>query len=277
MRLIDALRGLGLSAKAARDTLGSGKVRLGATPTADALRDVDPADVRVDPNLPRSVVGRDAVLVYWTAGWAVVAKPSGMLSVAAPGRRDPHVVGFVAKVLGQGLAVHRLDEETSGLMLVARTTAAQAWLKDAIERHEVDREYLAIAAGSFRGSLTVRNEIVRDRGDGLRGSGTGGKPAITHFRSIEALRGATLVGAKLETGRTHQVRVHLAEAGHAVLGDPLYADRGTRARAPRLALHATRLAFTDLEQVPHAFVAPLTDDLERLRRELALTQSAIQR
>lgn len=277
MRLLDALRGLGLSGRDARQALATGKVRLGATPTGDPNREVEAGDVRVDPNLPRCVPGRDAIVAHRGDGWVVVSKPAGMLSVPAPGRRDPHVIGFVARLYGDAYAVHRLDEETSGLILVALTESAQTWLKDRIEQHDVDREYLAIAAGAVRGDVTVRNALVRDRGDGLRGAGAGGKPAVTHFRVEEALRGATLVGARLETGRTHQVRIHLSDLGHPVLGDPLYAGSAGRHRAPRLALHARRLAFDDRSGARFAVVAPLPDDLERLRSGLSLTSRAIRR
>jgi 23S rRNA pseudouridine1911/1915/1917 synthase len=125
--------------------------------------------------------------------------------------------------------------------------------------------------GEFPETATVRNTLVRDRGDGLRGSGPGGKPAATHFKRVELLRGATLVEARLETGRTHQVRIHLAELGHPVLGDRLYGPRVANA-APRLALHAWRLAFKHPFGGKEVKVeVPLADDMDRLRRDLAIT------
>ena len=113
--------------------------------------------------------------------------------------------------------------------------------------------------------------LVRNRGDGKRGTGEGddAKRAVTHFKVIQALRGATLVEATLETGRTHQVRIHLAEAGHPVLGDKLYGNQGSARRLGRVALHAAVLGFDHPStQLKMRFDVPLADDMEKLRREL---------
>jgi 23S rRNA pseudouridine1911/1915/1917 synthase len=265
--LIEHLRATGMSRREADQALSTGKVRLGGVPVGDPSRPVDPADVKVDPRAPRLVPGRDPVLLFRDPHLAVVWKPPGYLSVEAPGRRDPHVVGFVGHLLGDAYAVHRLDEGTSGLMLVARTARAQSALKDLFEAHRVDRRYLAIAAGRLVGERTVTGTLVRDRGDGLRGTGDGGKPATTHLSAVADLGDATLVRAVLETGRTHQVRIHLAEAGHPILGDDLYGSAAIARRAPRLALHAYRLAFVHpVGGSSLAFEVPLPDDLDRVVR-----------
>lgn len=239
-------------------------------PTADAGRTVDPERVRYKPDAPRVVVGRDAAILWFDQWFAVLWKPAGMLAVPAPGRDEtPNVLKAVGRHLGRALAVHRLDEETSGLMMVARTKAAQEAMKARLEAHAVERRYLAIVKGSFPAGppREIRTTIVRDRGDGRRGSGPGGKPAVTWLALVEALPGASVVEARLETGRTHQVRIHLAELGHPVLGDTLYGDRRAHRLIPRLALHAAVLAFTHpFTNAPHRFQAPLADDLEIARR-----------
>lgn len=267
MRLVDHLRGLGHSGRAARELLETGKVRLRGIPVADPARDVDPADVTVDPRAPRLVPGRDPAIVTKDEHLAVVYKPPGLLAVPAPGRpRDRNVLGELGRPLGPVYAVHRIDEDTSGLMVVARSPRARDALKELFAAHTVERRYLAVVHGRYPdGEHTIRTTLVRNRGDGRRGSGEGGVPAVTHVRALRPLRAATLVEARLETGRTHQVRIHLAEAGHPVLGDRLYASGGVARRHRRHALHAAVLGFA------HPFTAdtlrieaPLADDLAAL-------------
>ncbi|MFN7146734.1 MAG: RluA family pseudouridine synthase [Myxococcota bacterium] len=279
IRLLDHLATLGLKGNAAREALRSGKVKIDNVPVSDGGRMVDPARVRYDPNSPRVVVGRDAAILWFDPYLAVVWKAPHMLSVPAPKREDaPNMLRFVGTRLGRALAVHRLDEETSGLMLVARTEAAQEALKGKLEAHEIERAYLALVRGHFPQGppREIRTMMIRDRGDGRRGSVPLGTPArdaklaVTWLSLVELCGKASLVEARLETGRTHQVRIHLADGGHPVLGDPLYADRFTQRLAPRLALHAARLAFTHpFTNQPLRFEAPLADDLEILRRRLA--------
>jgi 23S rRNA pseudouridine1911/1915/1917 synthase len=268
VRLLDVLKDRGLSNRLARQALERGKVSLFGVPTGDAGRDVDPAHVVVQPDAPRLTPGRDLVIVHRDEHLAVLWKPPGLLAVPAP-RRSGSALQLASHILGEAHAVHRIDEETSGLLLVARTLATQTALKGLFERHAVERRYLAIVSGAFQGTRTFRSRLVRDRGDGLRGSkdDPSGKEAITHVRLVEPLDRASLVEATLETGRTHQVRIHLAEAGHPLLGDPLYADAGTRRRAPRLALHSTVVGFVHPgTRAAVRWETLLPDDLEALRR-----------
>ena len=158
-------------------------------------------------------------------------------------------------------AVHRIDRETSGLVVFARTVPAERILADQFRAHTTHRRYRAVAVGRVQAGMMISN-LVRDRGDGKRGSsGTeDGKRAVTH----------TLVECRLETGRTHQIRIHLAESGHPVCGDRVYsAPRGVEAfddsGAPRVALHAAELGFVhpvtgeDLRAV-----SPLPADMQKL-------------
>lgn len=277
-RLIDVLRARGLTGGAARDALKLGKVWLGGVPTADGGREVDETMVTVHPAAPRIMVGRDTAFIHKDSHLVVLWKPSGLLSVPAP-RQGGHksALGAVSRALGAALPVHRLDEETSGLMCVALEESTQLALKALFEKHEVERRYLALISGRFQGERSVRSWMVRDRGDGKRGSVRSGAPvpedareAITHVRALEAAGpAATLVEVRLETGRTHQVRVHMAELGHPVLGDLLYGGRASTARAPRVALHAAVLGFVHpITGRALRLEAPLADDLERLRRGL---------
>jgi 23S rRNA pseudouridine1911/1915/1917 synthase len=138
--------------------------------------------------------------------------------------------------------VHRLDKETSGLVVFTRTWLAKQRLAAQFRSHTVHRRYLAIAHGDVR-SATVRTHLMENRGDGLRPAAA--RLAITHFERLEALRGATLVACRLETGRTHQIRIHLSESGHPLVGERVYVRgfAGPALPAPRLMLHAAELGF----------------------------------
>ena len=266
-----------MSNRDARHALHSGKVYFHDAPTADPTREVDPDMVTIRANAPRVRVGLDPVVCFRDRDLAVLFKPSGLLSVPAQGRRGERtVIGELSRALGEVLPVHRLDEPTSGLMMVARNEASQAALKQLFFTHDIERRYLALVWGRFPSQpVTVDNQLVRDRGDGRRGSSQShdGKRAITELHRVAELgHQCSLVEARLATGRTHQVRIHLAELGFPVLGDRLYDDR--RRQPTRLALHAHRLGFRHPisgEQV--SFLAPLADDLERVRRDLANPRS----
>lgn len=300
MRLIDILRERGLSRGDARRAMGSGKVLLMGVPTADEGRDIeDPELVVYNPNAPRLTPGRDLVVLHRDPGFVVVWKPAGMLAVPAPREGgQKNALAAVRRLTGEGLPVHRLDEQTSGLMLVALDEEHQEALKDLLERHEVEREYRALVVQHFPAEAwSIESDLVRDRGDGLRGSvkvpaAPGRVPrerrvwpdpeqelkhAVTHVALVQNLaRDAALVSARLETGRTHQVRIHLSEIGHPVLGDTLYAPRAVQTRAPRLMLHAFKLAFRHPKTgEPLVFHAPLADDIEQLRRRLDAREAPV--
>jgi 23S rRNA pseudouridine1911/1915/1917 synthase len=146
--------------------------------------------------------------------------------------------------------VHRLDRETSGLMAFARTVPAERNLGQQFRQHTTHRRYLAIVHGTLDKPQTIESTLVRDRGDGRRGSGAeddAGKRAVTHVKPLEALGDYTLVECRLETGRTHQIRIHLSECGHPLCGDKVYRQPlagpaiADKSGAPRLALHAFEL------------------------------------
>ncbi|MGB5590309.1 MAG: RluA family pseudouridine synthase, partial [Gammaproteobacteria bacterium] len=214
----------------------------------------------------------------------VINKPAGL--VVHPGAGNAagtlqnallHHRSTLADVPRAGI-VHRLDKDTSGLMVVAATVSAHTALVRQLEARSVSREYEAVCQGVLTAGGTVNQPIGRHPVDRVRMAVRAtGRPAITHYRVIKRYRGHTHMLAKLETGRTHQIRVHMAHAGHALLGDPVY---GGRLRVPagaapeliealrrfrRQALHARRLAFLHpgSEQLV-SFEADLPEDFSRL-------------
>jgi 23S rRNA pseudouridine1911/1915/1917 synthase len=183
----------------------------------------------------------------------------------------------LAKVPRAGL-VHRLDKDTSGLLLVARTLESQIALAAALERRDIHRTYRAICQGVLTGGGTVDAPIGRHRRERTKMAVVeGGRPARTHYRVLERFRAHTHVEVELETGRTHQIRVHLAHIRAPLLGDPVYGGRPRLPPAPsdelraalqsfrRQALHASRLAFVHpVTGRDLAFESPLPADLEHL-------------
>jgi 23S rRNA pseudouridine1911/1915/1917 synthase len=175
--------------------------------------------------------------------------------------------------------VQRLDKETSGLVVFARSVDAERGLGMQFRKHTVTRRYLAVVNGIVT-PQTIRSTLIRDRGDGRRGSTTltnTGKDAVTHVSVEESLPGYTLLSCRLETGRTHQIRIHLSELGHPVCGERVYNRRFNgeaipdESGAPRLALHAAELGFTHpiTEEAMHWEMPPpddLREFLARLRK-----------
>lgn len=203
---------------------------------------------------PKKVRLQSDRLLYVDSQIVVVNKPAGISSI--PYDENEH--GTLDELVRRALAnqgsipplgvVHRIDKETSGVLVFARTVPAKHALKQQFRVHSVRRCYLAIATGTLR-ACTFESRLVQDRGDGRRGSITHpelGRLAITHVRPVESLSGATLIECVLETGRTHQIRIHLSEAGFPLVGERVY-HRGKGAvealTAPRLMLHARDLAF----------------------------------
>lgn len=177
----------------------------------------------------------------------VVDKPSRCLVVDAPGRNAPTAVDRVGRQLGQRVfAVHRLDEDTTGVLVLARTEAAREALEQVFRRHEAQRVYLALAshvpsppAGRIESRLAVgRDGVVRSV------TGRGGEHAVTRFRTLERRGRHALLECELETGRRNQIRVHLSELGCPLVGDRKYGWRARGGGGPdRPLLHAWRIRF----------------------------------
>jgi 23S rRNA pseudouridine1911/1915/1917 synthase len=203
-------------------------------------------------------------LVYTDDDLVVVDKPAGLVVHPAPSHTGVTLVELLADLAGGGQEgrpgiVHRLDKDTSGLMVVARNEVAHEELSRQIRRREAKREYRALVVGALSSRTgTIDAPLGRDRRRrtemAVRG---GGKEARTHFEALEVLPGDTLVAARLETGRTHQIRAHFAAIGHPVAGDPRYGEAG-RHGLTRQFLHSTELAF----------VHPVTGKQMRFHSEL---------
>src|SRR4051794_10140560 len=221
--------------------------------------------------LPRAAHPERLVVRHLDEHVVVVEKPAGVNTVRHPAelewsekRRelDPTLEDLTQWAIAKQLdrpsrdlprlrIVHRLDKETSGLVVFARSALAERELGLQFRKHTVTRRYLAVVPG-YLSPRTIKSNLVPDRGDGRRGSTQlpdVGKEAITHVAVEERLPGYTVLSCRLETGRTHQIRIHLAEAGHPVCGDKVYVRKPTgevfedKSGAPRLALHATELGF----------------------------------
>src|SRR5262249_47465942 len=148
-------------------------------------------------------------------------------------------------VLPRLRVVQRLDKETSGLVVFARSVLAERGLGKQFHAHTVIRRYLAIIPG-YLSARRIATRLVRDRGDGRRGSTAlpgVGKVAVTHIEVLDRMPRHTLLSCRLETGRTHQIRVHLAELGHPICGEKVYQREPDKSGTPRLALHACELGF----------------------------------
>jgi len=232
-----------------------------------------PLDVAPAPDIPLDIVYQDADLL-------VLNKPAGLVVHPANGHADDTLVNallaHVPDLAGIGGVqrpgiVHRLDKDTSGLLLVAKNDVAHQALQAQFKDRRVDKAYLALVEGHIsppRGRIDA--PIGRDPRDRKKMAvATGGRPAQTEYRVLETLDDTSLVEAKLLTGRTHQIRVHLASIGYPIVGDRLYGRRKARHGLGRQFLHAWRLAF-DLPRSGErvTFLAPLPDDLRALLVQL---------
>lgn len=234
-----------------------GEILVNGAP-AKPSRPLDAGDV-VEFEVPRTrelVATPEAIpldLVYEDADVLVVDKPAGMVTHPALGAVDGTLVNAVlahveSELPGDALRpglIHRLDRDTSGLLVVAKTAHSLAALRAAMKRREVVREYLGIVRGvpeHARG--VIEGAIGRDQRNRLRFKITAeGKPAITRYEVRAAFAKHAELIFRLETGRTHQIRVHMAASGHPILNDPVYGRKEARFDLPGQALHAWRLAF----------------------------------
>jgi 23S rRNA pseudouridine1911/1915/1917 synthase len=218
-----------------------------------------------EPETPSPVADVPFAVAYSDDALLVIDKPAGVVVHPAPG----HPTGTLAQALGDVRLVHRLDRDTSGLLVVARTEEVERALQAAIQAREITREYLALVEGRPPSrSGTIDAPIGRDRRARTRHSIDTDAPraAVTHFELERALPEHTLLRVRLETGRTHQIRVHLQAIGHPVAGDPDYGGHAGLG-LERQFLHATRLAFAHpLTRAPVDVRSPLPDDLQAALR-----------
>lgn len=280
-----------LSWKAARDLLAARRVAINGATCLDEARRLKSGDVvsvleKPQPKSPRQAA---VCIRYLDKDLVVVEKPAGMLTerpLAESGThkrgvpRTPSLDELLPRVIGEYVGrrlrpnerevfiVHRLDRDASGLLVVARTPEARDGLTRQFAARTPSRVYWAVVSGRVE-AQTIRTHFVRDRGDGKRGSlehrpesasNTDEKDtqlAITHVKPLASRRGQTLLECRLETGRTNQIRIHLAELGHPILGDVKYGPLPTNQPPTRLALHAIELEFKH----------PLTGEMLRFQSE----------
>jgi len=265
---------VGTRARAER-LIESGDVLVDGRPRAKSFRLAEGSTVSFPAPEPATIdlepADIDLPVLYEDESLLVVDKPAGLLVHPVPGHRGPTLVHGLLGRIGGGEStrpgiVHRLDRDTSGLLVVARDDRTLGRLQGMLRRRAISRTYAALVRGrpgSRRG--TIEAPIGRDRRDPTRVSLDTDVPraAITHFTLTELLPRHTLLDVDLETGRTHQIRVHLQAIGIPVAGDPLY-GHGPELGLERQFLHARRLAFTHPETGQEIDVtSPLPADLAR--------------
>jgi 23S rRNA pseudouridine1911/1915/1917 synthase len=241
-------------------------------------------EARLDPETRVAAEKMPLDVVFKDRSLFVIDKPAGL--VVHPGAGNAaHTMQNALLGLDPKLAlvpraglVHRLDKDTSGLMLIARTPESHDALTAQIASRDVERRYMAVCMGVMTAGGTVDEPIGRHRSQRTKMAVRGdGREAVTHYRVIKRFRGHTLVNAQLETGRTHQIRVHLAHVGFPVVGDPVY---GGRKRVPRgatpalievlerfkrQALHAAHLKLAHpISGEPVEWESPLPADMKQL-------------
>ncbi|MBQ7060149.1 MAG: RluA family pseudouridine synthase [Clostridia bacterium] len=277
----------GLTRSRAEKLIKSGAVLVDGKPrkAGFSVRAGSKVSVTLPPPEPTELIAEDIPLdiVYQDADIAVINKPAGMVVHPAAGNPSGTLVNAlmfhikdlsgIGGELRPGI-VHRIDKDTSGLIVIAKNDAAHNFLSSELKTHSVARTYIALATGGFReDSGTVDAPIARHRTDRKKMAVVpGGREAVTHWRVLERFPGKTLLEVELETGRTHQIRVHMAYIGHPLVGDPVYGRAENGLGFTGQALHAARLRLTHPRTGERMeFTAPLPEvfngALEKLRRE----------
>jgi len=240
----------------------------------------EPTPAHNEPqDIPLTIVFEDEHLL-------IVDKPAGLVVHPAAGNLDGTLVNALLHHCGGSLSgiggvarpgiVHRIDKDTSGLLVVAKTDVAHEGLAKQFAAHSIDRRYLAIVTGVPRVSEGVVNAPLARSSTNRKKiaivEGKRGKRAVTHWKRLHVLKDAALVECRLETGRTHQVRVHMASIGHPLVGDPVYGRSGKthgkilkELQFHRQALHATELGFTHpVTKGRLSFTSPMPPDMQEL-------------
>ena len=257
-----------------RTMLQNNRVRVNGVPERDAKRLVpDGARVEVAAKSARALDPRVRI-IYEDDDIVVVDKAAGLLTVPSPDVLFETAETFLNEHYGGSAQdprvhhVHRLDRDTSGVLVFARNTFIRERLRKLLESHDIERTYIAIVYGKLREpSGTLRSFLAEGRDLRVRTVGPSeGKEAITHWRTIASGRRHSMLELTLETGRRNQIRVHLAEAGHPIAGDTMY-GRGPEENLGRLALHASRLGFV---HPTTGVMMRFTADLPRAFRDFKL-------
>ena len=286
-----------LSRERLKALIRSGAIEAGGTATRDPalkVRGDEQLRLAVPAPEPAHNVPQDIPLrvVFEDEHLLVVDKPAGLVVHPAAGNRDGTLVNALLHHCGGSLSgiggvarpgiVHRIDKDTSGLLVVAKTDVAHEGLAKQFAAHSIERRYLAIVSGLPKiAEGTIDAPLARSSANRKKIAivETGrGKRAVTHWRRLSALRDAALVECRLETGRTHQVRVHMASIGHPLLGDPVYGRAGKTHRKllddmhfNRQALHAAELGFIHpVTKHRLSFASAMPTDMQELFNALGV-------
>jgi 23S rRNA pseudouridine1911/1915/1917 synthase len=253
-----------------RRLCSTGKVQLDGEVALDAatrVRAGQAVSLRMTARRPDTLPA-DFRIAFEDGHVVVIEKPSGVSSVPYDRKETGTALDLIRAAWRRAgrratttplYTVHRIDKDTSGLLCFAKTRLAERGLHEIFQQHTAARAYLAVAQGAVE-SVRIESHLVADRGDGIRGSrelkaqrtghvgGDRGQQAITYVEPLRRMPAATLCKVRLETGRTHQIRIHLAERGHPLVGETVYIRDllragGTPLSAPRLMLHAGLLGF----------------------------------
>lgn len=277
--------------------LKAGHVRINGLPMAPKSKVVGNEAIVIQTDLNAELADLPEAIalqvIYEDEHLLIINKPAGLVVHPGAGNRQGTLLNALLHYLPQlqqvpraGI-IHRLDKDTTGIMVVAKTLISHTALVASLALREIKREYVALVGVEILAGKTIRHPIGRHRSQRVKMTVTdAGKPAITHFRCAKRFKGFTLLQVRLETGRTHQIRVHLSHEGYPIVGDSMY---GWRYKVPaqsslalqeairvfpRQALHAHRLGLNHpITQQPMQWEAPIPEDLSHL---LHLIQSSQQ-
>ena len=278
--------GENLSRSAAQKLIEAGAVRLNGKPPKknDRLSLGDTVEYDIPEPKEVDIAPKDIPLdiVYEDEDVAVINKPKGLVVHPAAGHQDDTLVNGLLYAMGDSLSgingelrpgiVHRIDKDTSGLLAIAKNDLAHTMLASQWKDHSMARTYEAIVCGSFREDRgTVDAPIGRHPTDRKKMCVTqrNAKPAVTHWEVVERFRGYTHIRCRLETGRTHQIRVHMAYIGHPILGDMVYGHKKPELGQSSQCLHAGALCFRHpRDGRPVMVFAPLPDYFQQVLEKL---------
>ena len=244
------------------------------------LRETDSVEIVIPAAVPLEAVAQDIPLdiVYEDESLLVINKPRGMVVHPAAGNYEDTLVNALLHYCGDSLSeiggvlrpgiVHRIDKDTTGLLIVAKGDRAHQHLSEQLKTRTLSRKYFALVHGNVKvDSGTVDKPIDRDMHDRkkMAVSRTGGREAVTHFEVLERFGMYTLLKCKLQTGRTHQIRVHMKSIGHPIVGDKTYGIKKEAFQLPGQLLHAGEIGFIHPEtEQEMSFSAPLPEDFEHI-------------
>ena len=294
---ISELLGNELSRNQVKDLIKSGDILIndeGCKPK-DKIRHNDQIDVSIPDAEVSSWTAEDINLdiIFACDDYAIINKPAGLVMHPGAGVKSGTLANAVAKVYPEVLSlprngiVHRLDKDTSGLVVIARKNGFRNHIAEQFQNREVEKKYLAVIKGEIIGALTIDKPIARDRQNRTKMKGDeSGREAISEAISLESFGGYSVVEVKIETGRTHQIRVHLSSNKTPIIGDKAYGSGSQLIKNlsdnlkdkilsfPRQALHAYQLAFLDASNEMQTFKSNPPDDILGLIESLKSNENA---